>query len=178
MILIFPLTVHFDRQFLTADNGYLIVAIYVSQLTACISFMSNGFWFLSIFSASVANTIQVLQNVFLTITGTNSLVLDGYHKSSSLWKEFARFQPCVRCCLSATVFSRSQMCLPTQSSALPRCYLFLYHSHVLIVIFVIIIMLLSRQRRRRLIHCNIGILVTLNLHAPSLHMNFKAVSKH
>jgi 4-amino-4-deoxy-L-arabinose transferase-like glycosyltransferase len=57
----------------------------------------------------------------------------------------------------------------------------LYHSHVLIVIFVIIIMLLSRRRRRRrrrLIHCNIGILVTLNLHAPSLHMNFKAVSKH
>ena len=85
--------------------------------------------------------------------------------------------------LSTIGLSRSQACLPMQSSALPRCYFFLYHSRVLIVIFVITVIIILLRRRHHnnhhhQTHCNFGILVTLNFHALSLHMHFKAVPQH
>ena len=42
------------------------------------------------------SNIKVLRNVIIV---TNTLVVNGCHKSSSFWKEFASLQPCLRCCL-------------------------------------------------------------------------------
>jgi zinc transporter ZupT len=185
-----------DSQFLMADIGCLIAAIDVSHLTTC-SYMLNGFWFLSTISAGVANTIRVLQNVFLTTTHNNNLIRDDYHKSSSFWKKFASFSYAFDAVLSTNGVSRSLTRPSMQSSDFPRCYFFLVLflcSHF--VIFVIVIMLPCHrhphqnnhqdhhhqnhhhQNHHYHINCNSDILVTLNIHAPSLNMNFKAASKY
>jgi len=41
------------------------------------------------------SSVQLLQNLFVVIIGTNDLILDGYHKSSSFWEEFISLSQCV-----------------------------------------------------------------------------------
>ena len=64
--------------------------ITFSECLACISYELNGFCFLMSFSADVSN-ISVLQNLHFVITGTNNLLVDGCHKSSSSGKCLPKF---------------------------------------------------------------------------------------
>jgi hypothetical protein len=43
------------------------------------------------------SSVRIFQNTLVIIIGTNDLILDGYHKSSCFWKEFANLSTCVRC---------------------------------------------------------------------------------
>ena len=53
------------------------------------SYMWSGCYFLLTFSADIINNVQSLQSILLIIIGSSDLVLDGCHKSSCIWKEFA-----------------------------------------------------------------------------------------
>jgi len=65
--------------------GCLIVMVGVIAFSACMAYVSyelNGFCFLLTLSEADSN-ISVPQNVPFVIIGTNSLLLDGCHKSNT-----------------------------------------------------------------------------------------------
>jgi hypothetical protein len=75
------------------DNvGYLIVMMGVITLNWSMTFtgyMVNCFHFPSAFSVYIISNIWIFDNITLIITGTYDLIVDGYHKSSIFWEEFA-----------------------------------------------------------------------------------------
>jgi hypothetical protein len=75
------------------DNvSYLIVTTGVITLNWRMTFsgyMSNCFPFPSAFSVRIVTNIWIFDNITLIIIDNYDLILDGYQKSSSFWKEFA-----------------------------------------------------------------------------------------
>ena len=59
--------------------------VTLSYCTGWASYILKSLWFLSTFFADIVSNIRVLQNMFPIITGTNTMGLCGYHKSSSFW---------------------------------------------------------------------------------------------
>lgn len=86
-------TISLDSQFLMDSVDCLIMAMGVITFSACMAYISyelNGFCFLLTLSEAVSN-ISVPQNVPLVIIGTNNLLVDGCHKSSTSGRSLPKF---------------------------------------------------------------------------------------
>ena len=51
----------------------------------------------SIFSADVVSSVRILQSTLIMIIVTKDLLMEGYHKYSCFWEDFARLYLCFRC---------------------------------------------------------------------------------
>jgi len=93
MMLVSHFTASLDSQFLMDSVGCLIVTVGVITLIACMVYISNelnGFYCLLTFSKAVSN-ISVPETVPFVIAGTNDLLVDGCHKSSTSGRGLPKF---------------------------------------------------------------------------------------
>ena len=78
--------------------------------------------------AIFADSVWIIQNTLLIITGTNDLILDGYHKSSS-GKSTPAVSHAFDSNLSTSCVARSYACIP--------CTVLLFHTVILSCVVLI-----------------------------------------